>query len=140
MSTFENLKKVRSILSDSKKIGSHNERFINATRKGNEGRVDKYKKGFNADDRFKAFKVEVYFSSYIGAYGDSSVGSFLHLSSTESTKKAFVKYLQDNEGDVLKGISDNLRAEAETLIEAAKSEISDASEYINNICAANAKT
>jgi hypothetical protein len=138
VSTFENLRKVRSILSDSKKIGSHNERFINATRKGNEGRIDKYKKGFNEDSRFQAFRVEVFFGSYTGAYGDSSVGSFLNISSAVSTQKAFVKYLQDNEDDVLQGISDNLREEADSLIEAAKSEISDASEYINSICADDA--
>ena len=133
MSSFEKLKKVKALISDSKKLGTHNERFENATRQGNDGRIDKFKKGFNADDRFKSFRADVYFSSYTGAYGSSSVGQFLSLSSGDSVKKAFVKYLQDNESEILKGIADNLREEADALIKGAKDEIECASEYINSI-------
>lgn len=133
MSNFENLKEVKSLLSDAKKIGSHNERFMDATKPGNSGNIDKYKKGFNADDRFKSFRAEVYFSSYTGSYGSSSVGSFLDISSTKSVEKAFIKYLQDNEDEVLKGISYNLQEAADALIEKAKGEIAAASEYLRSI-------
>lgn len=120
MSNFENLKKVKAIISDANKISTHNERFEEATKEVRSKSIDEYNKGFNAHECFKSFVVPVYFSTYIGA------SNFMGLESGQSVNNAFIKYLRDNEDAVLDGIARNLKEEANFIILKAKEEIDTA--------------
>lgn len=130
---FENLKKAKVLMDDAKKLMTFHDRFEHATKKGNEGRIDKYKKGFNADDRFKCMSAHVYFTAYTGAYGSSSVGSFLYLNSEKELGIALVQYLKNNEEDVIKGVAAILDEKAKSLVVAAKEEVESASALIVDI-------
>jgi hypothetical protein len=121
------------LMKDAKKFFGFHSDYENATKKGNEGRIDKYNKGFNADDRFKSFSANVYFSAYTGSYGSSSVGNFLHLESGDEITSAFIQYLRDNEHNVIKGIGQILEAKAKSLTDKARVEIESAQEKLLEI-------
>ena len=133
MSSFKNLEEAKTLASDSKKLFHFHDQFREATKKGNSGNVDKFKKGFNADDRFKSFSANVYFSAYSGYYGSSSVGKFINLSSGKHLNEALISYLNENEEAVIKGIATILERKAKSFISEAKKEVADASTAIQSI-------
>jgi len=129
---FENLKSAKGLIDDSKALSSFHANFQEATKKGNEGRVDKFRKGFNEDSRFKSFTTEVYFSAYTGAYGSSSVGNFLRLNSKDAGS-ALIEYLKNNEEAVLKGMAEILQTKSKGLLEKAREEVDAANSMIGDI-------
>lgn len=130
---FKSLTHSKRLMDDSKTLMAFHDRFEEATKTGNNGRIDKFRKGFNVDDRFQDIKASVYFTAYTGAYGSSSVGSFLRLNSGKDIGLALIKYLNDNEEAVLKGMAAILDGKAKDLISAARSELETASALINDI-------
>lgn len=136
---FHNLNKAKDLMDDSEKLSTFHERFEESTKKGNEGRIDKSKKGFNADDRFQEFRTAVYFTAYTGKYGSSSVGRFLSLRSGEELSSAFIQYLQENEQAVIKGMAVILDNKAKSLISEAKKELESASDLVRAIENYNSK-
>jgi len=131
--SFDSLNKSKGLMSDAKKLFSFHSEYENATKKGNEGRIDKHRKGFNVDSRFKSFSANVYFTAYTGSYGDSSVGNFLRLESGNEIETAFIAYLKDNEREVIKGIGRILEAKAKSLTDQARLEVESAGALISEI-------
>lgn len=129
---FENLNKAWGLLDDAKRLETFHNSFNDATKKGNKGRIDKFKKGFNADDRFRSFQINIYFSAYTGEYGSSTVSEYLSLNSGEAGN-ALIKYLKDNEEAVIKGMADILNEKAKSLLVSAQSEVDSASSLIQEI-------
>ena len=120
-------------MADANDLSNFTTEFLNATKKGNAGQIDKFKKGFNEDSRFQSFSANVYFSAYTGTYGDSSVYNFLRLDSGEAVGKALIAYLDQNEEAVLKGMAEILEKNAKSLIDEAKNEVAQASAKIAEI-------
>jgi hypothetical protein len=118
---------------DAKKLMGFHDLFEEKTKKGNGGQIDKFGKGFNKDERFRSFKAEIYFSSHTGSCGSSSVSSFLRLESADDIKRALVKYLQDNEEDVIKGMASILDKKAKELVNDALIEVNNAQKAIDDI-------
>lgn len=98
---------------------------------GSGPRVDKWGFGFNCDDRFEAFSVNVALDSWTGHYGSSSCSTFLNLPDRDAAKAAFVEYLNLHVWEIVEGMADiidkgngdakaayieELRAELERLI------------------------
>lgn len=130
--SFDNLNKTKKLMRDAKSLFSFHDKFSEATKKGNKGNIDKHKKGFNADDRFKSFTANVYFSAYTGTYGSSSVGNFLSLESGE-LQEALIQYLRDNEEEVIKGMAEIISKKAKSLVSSAKKEIAIAVSAIEGV-------
>ena len=123
MSSFKNLEEAKTLASDSKKLFHFHDQFREATKKGNSGNVDKFKKGFNDDGRFSSFSANVYFSA----------GEFINLSSGKHLNEALISYLNENEEAVIKGIATILERKAKSFISEAKKEVADASTAIQSI-------
>jgi hypothetical protein len=130
---FENLSGAKELIDDSMSLSNFNEKFKEATKKGNKYRVDKFRKGFNEDGRFKSFSTEVYFSAYTGIYGDSSVCNFLRINKTKEVADALIEYLNSNEEAVLKGMADILQAKSKGLLDKARAEVEAATLLIGDI-------
>jgi len=129
---FKNLNNAKALINDARELEEFHDKFKEATRKGNRESIDKFAKGFNRDDRFKSFKAEIYFSAYIGSWS-SSVSSFLHLESDSDINESLIKYLQDNEEDIIKGMASILDKKAKELVSEALIEVANAQIAINEI-------
>ena len=138
--SFKNLNNAKALMRDAKKLIGFHDLFEEKTKKGNRGQIDKFGKGFNTDERFKSFKAEIYFSAHTGAYGSSSVSSFLRLESRDDIQRALIKYLQDNEEDVIKGMASILDKKAKELVNDALIEINNAQKAIDDINEYNPRT
>lgn len=84
---------------------------------------DKKGYGFNKDDRFAAFKLNVSFDSWSGYYGNSSCGSILHVSDKEIVHKAFIEALNLNQQLIFATMAKLMLSEAEGLTAKAKQEL-----------------
>jgi len=129
MSNFDNLHKAKNIFNDSLAFRSLKKRYIEATGSCN---IDKYGKGFNHDDRFKSFSVQIYYSAYTGSYGNSSVGNFFRLDSN-CASDALIEYLREHEDEVLEGIALILDKKAKKLVLEAKKELEKAENDLKKI-------
>ena len=127
---FANLGKAKHLLADSKTLRTFNADFAKHTGQRN---IDKFNKGFNFDDRFKCFSVNVYFGAYSGSYGSSSVDSFLRLKDSNNVGQALITYLRENEEEILQGMATILERKARELTAAAKAEVAEATKFIESI-------
>jgi len=78
---------------------------------------------FNQDHRFSACgKIEIFFSSWMGVYGDSGCSSQCNLDK-EVFEEHFVKYLNYNRESIMLAIADSIEKEAKGLKEKAEEEV-----------------
>lgn len=78
---------------------------------------------FNFDDRFSACrKIEIWFTSWMGTYGDSGCGAQCSLD-VEIFEKHFVSYLNANKEQIMMAVADSIEKEAKELKEEAEKEI-----------------
>lgn len=128
--TFKQLDSTKKYASDSKKLASFHELYEEKISLSN---IDKYRKGFNEDSRFKSFSVDVYFSAYTGEYGSSSVYTALSLSDSKAVGESLIEYLRLNEKEVIKGMSKILAEKANSITYEAKQEIAKAMQEVAEI-------
>ncbi|WP_157824517.1 hypothetical protein [Flavobacterium sp. ALD4] len=119
MKAFEEIKKLRENVSQIRTL------FNVKIPKWEESRktYDKTGYSFNSDDRFSAFgKIEIWFSSWMGTYGDSGCSDQLRLDK-DIFKKHFVSYLNLNRKEIMFAIADSIEKEAKSLKEKAEEEV-----------------
>lgn len=112
--SIENIKKW---LQDAESIKTVRERFNLRTKDTN---VDKFRLGFNADSRFKAFSAEIWFGGYTGAYGNSSVYDFCRINDSHIAKEALISFCVKNEDAILNYIADYITNKAKDTASAAR--------------------
>ena len=119
MKTFEEIKKLRENVSQIRTLFNVKiPKWLEAPKT-----YDKIGYSFNTDDRFSAFgKIEIWFSSWMGTYGDSGCGDQLRLDK-DIFKKHFVSYLNKNKKEIMMAVADSIEKEAKSLKEKAEEEV-----------------
>lgn len=100
---MSDVNKIKKWLSDADKLKTVRGRFNEVIK---DSHVDKFKLGFNADSRFKAFEANIFFGGYTGTYGSSSVYKFESINDTELAREALIDYCKNNEQQILDHIGD----------------------------------
>ena len=119
MKTFEEIKKLRQNVSEIRTLFNVKiPKWLDDKK-----HFDKTGASFNIDDRFSAFgKIEIWFSSWMGTYGDSGCGTQCRLD-VNIFRKHFVSYLNANKKEIMLAIADSIEKEAKSLKEKAEEEV-----------------
>jgi len=107
-----NVSQIRTLFKEKIKLWAEDEKYY-----------DKTGLGFNLDNRFSACsKIEIWFSSWKGVYGDSGCSSQLDLDA-EIFKNHLLKYLNLNKEEIMLKIADSIELEAKSLKDNAEEEL-----------------
>lgn len=115
------LDKIKSLRREAANIGGFHALY--AEKYASDSHCDKKGFGFNKDDRFAAFKVNVWFDSHAGHYGNSSCSTILNVYDQDSVKSAFIKALNVHQKELFQTMAKLMRDEAAGLTEQAEKEI-----------------
>lgn len=86
---------------------------------------DKTGFGFNIDERFSACSsIKIWFSSWMGTYGDSGCGTQTRLNK-DVFEKHLVKYLNKNKKEIMLEIANSIELEAKELKSKAEEELNE---------------
>jgi len=119
MKTFEEIKKLRENVSQIRTLFNVKiPKWLT-----DQKHYDKTGVYFNTDDRFTACgKIEIWFSSWMGTYGDSGCSTQCRLD-INVFRKHFVSYLNANRKEIMLAIADSIEKEAKSLKEKAEEEV-----------------
>jgi hypothetical protein len=115
------LDRIKSLRREAAAIGGFNDLY--SEKYAPDSHCDKKGYGFNRDDRFAAFSVNIFFESHAGYYGNSSCSRILNVYDTDAVKAAFVKALGVHQKELFQTMASLMREEAASLIEQAETEI-----------------
>lgn len=99
-----------------------------------ESRCDKYGAAFCADDRFKTFSVgNIYFSSWVGYYGNSGCTSFGPKVNNADAAKHFRAAINKLAPEIFEAMAESMESESKTLLERAEVELAQLSAIIKDV-------
>jgi len=129
--SLNNLNQIKVLRSDANKLRTIEEKFKERTSSSN---IDKYRLEFSAQDRsLNAFSFNFSLVSYTGAYGSSSVSSFMSVESNQAVATAFYEWANKNRELILNGIADELDAKSNQLFGEAQREVGELQNFLNSL-------
>lgn len=84
---------------------------------------DKVGVGFNLDNRFTSFKLDLRLTSWEGYYGNSGCSSFFHVGDEGVFEEAFLAVLNKNFNRLMAETADHIERNAGAAIEAERKEL-----------------
>lgn len=116
------LDKIKSLRREAAAVGGFNALYD--AKYATDSHCDKKGFGFNSDDRFAAFSVNVHFQSHAGYYGNSSCSRILNVYDADVVKAAFVKALGVHQKELFQTMARLMIEDAASLTKQAEQEIS----------------
>lgn len=120
MSTIQDINKLKNFAN-----GGYDKAIQTPTElHNNYSEIDKFGRGFSTEggNISACFPHKLYYNSWRGHYGDSSVGRILTISNGELFWSCFDQYLNQHQDEILNAVADLMRIELQKGIDVLKKE------------------